>query len=155
MEETKMAMKGKTRIWIGMVLLFISGIAIGFFGAGTLMRKNVRRFVDKGPAHMNARVVRHAIRGMELSEEQRAEIDSIVEDTTPELRRLSTSFADSLETVATGQFDRIRAVLDEEQVKVLEERMQRFRDRFRRQRGERHGRRPGGRRHNDDPTPGG
>jgi Spy/CpxP family protein refolding chaperone len=150
-----MVMKGKTRIWIGMALIFISGIAIGFFGAGAMMRKNVRRFMQKGPAHMNARVVRHAIRGMELTDAQRAEIDSIMTETTPELRRLSTSFADSLETVATGQFDRIKAVLDEEQVKVLEERIQRFRDRFRRHREGRHDRRPGGRRRHDDPPPGG
>jgi hypothetical protein len=140
-----MMMKGKTRIWIGMVLLFISGIAVGFFGAGMIIRKNVRRFVEKGPAHMNARVVRHAIRGMDLTEAQLAEIDSIVEETTPEMKRLSGEFGDSLETLATTQFDRIKAVLDEEQGMILQKRMVEIRDRIRSRRGVPRGRRPGAR----------
>ena len=153
-------MKGKTRIWIGMVLLFISGLAIGFFGAGMMMRKNVRRFVDKGPSHMNERIVRHALRGIELTGDQRAAIDGIIDETTPELRRISTAFGDALETIARDQFDRIRAVLDDQQVMVLEERMERIQARFDKQREGWRGRRPGGRRgrHDDpppDPPPGG
>ena len=149
-----MTMKSRTRIWIGMVLLFISGLAIGFFGAGMTMRKNVRRFVDKGPAHMNERIVRRALRDMDLTDEQRATIEAIVEETTPELRRLSDSFGDSLKSIATAQFDSIKTVLDEDQVEVLEERMKRMRERFDRQRDGRRGHRPGGRRgRHDDPPP--
>ena len=128
-------MKGKTRIWIGMVLLFISGVAVGFFGSGLVIRKHVRDFVQRGPAHMNARVVGHAIRGMELTGEQRAQIEAIVEETAPEMKRMSSEFGDSLETLATAQFERIKAVLDEEQVKVLEKRMEEIRKRMRGRRG--------------------
>ena len=144
-------MKGKTRIWIGMVLLFISGVAVGFFGSGLVIRKHVRDFVQRGPAHMNARIVGHAIRGMELTGEQRAQIDKIVEETTPEMRRVSSEFSDSLETLATAQFEAIKAVLDEEQVKVLEKRIEEVRDRMKK-RGGRPGRRSGGRdRRGEDP----
>lgn len=136
-------MKGKTRIWIGMVLLFISGIAVGFFGSGLVIKKHVREFVQKGPAHMNARVVGRAIRGMDLTDEQRAEIEAIVENTTPEMRRLSTEFGDSLETLATTQFESIKALLDEEQGKVLEQRMEEIRKRMGKRRGGRRGHRPG------------
>ena len=147
-------MKGKTRIWIGMVLLFISGIAVGFFGSGLVIRKHVREFVQKGPAHMNARVVGRAIHGMDLTDEQRAKIDAIVEETTPEMSRLSTEFGDSLETIATVQFDSIKTVLDEDQVKVLEERIVEIRKRMMRRGGKRGGR-PGRRDHrgNDPPPP--
>lgn len=146
-------MKGKTRIWIGMVLLFISGIAVGFFGSGLVIRKQVREFVQKGPAHMNSRVVRRAIHGMDLTDEQRAKIDAIVEEATPEMSRLSTEFGDSLETLATVQFDSIKTVLNEDQVKVLEERIIEIRKRMMRRGGKRGGR-PGRRdRHGEDPPP--
>ena len=147
-------MKGKTRIWIGMILLFISGVAVGFFGSGLIIRKHVREFVQKGPAHMNARVVGHAIRGMELTDEQRAKIDAIVEETTPEMRRMSTEFGDSLETLATAQFESIKALLDEEQVKVLEQRMEEIRKRLGKRRSGRRGRGPGRGNHHEDPGSG-
>ena len=147
-------MKGKTRIWIGMILLFISGVAVGFFGSGLVIRKHVREFVRKGPAHMNARVVGHAIQGMELTDEQRAKIETIVADATPEMKRLSTEFGDSLETLATAQFDSIKALLDEEQVKVLDQRMEEIRERMGKRRSGRHGRMPGRRDRTGDDPPG-
>jgi hypothetical protein len=149
-------MTGKTRIWIGMILLFISGVAVGFFGSGLVIRRHVREFVERGPVHMNARIVGRALEGMDLSDEQRSEIDSIIGETSPVLRRLSIEFGDSLETVATEQFDKIKAVLDEDQVKILEDRIQKIRARFRRdRRGHPRGRRPGVREHPQDDKPGG
>ncbi len=146
-----MTMQGKTRIWIGMVLLFLSGIAVGFFGSGLIIRKHVKEFIERGPAHMNARVVHHALRGMDLTDEQHTEVDRIIEETMPEMNRLSSEFGDSLETAATRQFDRIKALLDEEQVKVLEERMEEIREMMKKRRSGRRGRGPGrGKRHEDD-----
>lgn len=145
-----MTMQGKTRIWIGMVLLFLSGIAVGFFGSGLIIRKHVREFVERGPAHMNARVVHHALRGMELTDEQRTEVDMIIEGTMPEINRLSSEFGDSIETVAARQFDSIKALLDEEQVKVLEKRMEGIREMMKKRRSGRRGHGPGrGSRHED------
>ena len=146
-------MKGKTRIWIGMVLLFISGIAVGFFGSGLVMRKHVREFVQKGPSHMNARIVGRAIRGMDLTDEQRAKIDAIVEEASPEMRRLSSEFGDSLETLATTQFDNIKALLDEEQAKILEQRMEEIRKRIGKRRDGRGGRHNKRDRQEDPPPP--
>jgi hypothetical protein len=144
-------MQGKTRIWIGMVLLFLSGIAVGFFGSGLIIRKHVREFVERGPAHMNARVVHHALRGMDLTDEQRTEVERIIEETMPEMNRLSSEFGDSLETVAARQFNSIKTLLDEEQVKVLEERMEEIREMMKKRRSGRRGQRPGrGKRHEDD-----
>ena len=138
-----MTMQGKTRIWIGMVLLFISGIAVGFFGSGIIIKKHVREFVERGPAHMNARVVHHALRGMELTDEQRIAVDDIIEETMPEMNRLSSEFGDSIETLASKQFDNIKILLDEEQVKVLEERMEEIRETMKKRRSGRRGRGPG------------
>jgi len=146
-----LTMQGKTRIWIGMVLLFISGIAVGFFGSGIIIKKHVREFVERGPAHMNARVVHHALRGMELTDEQRIAVDDIIEETMPEMNRLSSEFGDSIETLASKQFDNIKILLDEEQVKVLEERMEEIRETMKKRRSGRRGRGPGrGKRHEDD-----
>ena len=145
-----MKMQGKTRIWIGMVLLFLSGIAVGFFGSGMIIRKHVREFVERGPAHMNARVVHHALRGMELTDEQRAVVDSIIEETMPEMNRLSSEFGDSIETLASKQFDSIKALLDEEQVKVLEQRMEEIRETMKKRRSGRRGRGPGRGTHHED-----
>ncbi len=143
-------MKGRTRIWIGMVLLFLSGIAVGFFGSGMIIRKHVREFVERGPAHMNARVVHHALRGMDLTDEQRTSVDDIIEKTMPEMDRLSSEFGDSIETVAARQFDSIKALLDKEQVKVLEERMEEIREAMKKRRSGRRGHGPGrGNRHED------
>jgi len=145
-----MTMQGKTRIWIGMVLLFLSGLAIGFFGSGMIIRKHVREFVERGPAHMNARVVHHALRGMELTDEQRSAVDGIIEETMPEMNRLSSEFGDSIETAAGRQFDSIKALLDEQQVKVLEERMEEIRAMMKKRRSGRRGRGPGRGSHHED-----
>jgi hypothetical protein len=91
---------------------------------------------------MNSRIVRRALRDMDLTEDQRAEIDRIVDKTTPEMRKLSIAFGDTLETLATDQFDSIKAVLDEEQAEVLDKRIEEFRARMRR-RGGRRGHGPG------------
>lgn len=150
-----MTMQGKTRIWIGMVLLFLSGIAVGFFGSGLIIRKHVKEFIERGPAHMNARVVHHALRGMDLTDEQRTEVDRIIEETMPEMNRMSSEFGDSLETVAARQFERIKALLNEEQVKVLEERMEEIREMMKKRRSGRRGRGPGrGSRHEDERSDG-
>ncbi len=124
-------MKGKTRIWIGMTLLFVSGIAVGFFGSGLLIKKHVREFVERGPAHMNARTVHRIIGDMDLTDSQRAEIDSIVARTTPEMRELSDDFRGSMDALVTSQFDSIKAVLGEEKTVILEKRIEEIRDRMR------------------------
>ena len=145
-----MTMQGKTRIWIGMVLLFLSGIAVGFFGSGMIIRKHVREFVERGPAHMNARVVHHALRGMELTDEQRISVDIIIDETMPVMNRLSSEFGDSISAVAARQFDSIKVLLDEEQGKVLEKRMEKIREMMGKRRSGRRGHGPGrGSRHED------
>jgi len=145
-----LTMQGKTRIWIGMVLLFLSGIAVGFFGSGMIIRKHVREFVERGPAQMNARVVHHALRGMDLTDEQRISVDIIIDETMPVMNRLSFEFGDSISTVAARQFDSIKVLLDEEQVKVLEKRMEEIREMMSKRRSGRRGHGPGrGIRHKD------
>jgi hypothetical protein len=147
-------MKGKTRIWIGMVLLFISGVAVGFVGSGLVLRKQVREFVERGPAHMNARIVNRALRDMDLTDEQRSEIDRIVEETSPEMRRFTIEFGDSIESMATAQFESIKAVLDEEQGRILDRRIEEIRERMKRRMG-RPGHRPGRGDHRREDRPGG
>jgi len=149
-------MKGKTRIWIGVVLLFISGMAVGFFGSGLLIKRQVREFVDRGPAHVNSRIVYRLLEDMDITEAQRAEIDSIVARTTPRMRRLSTEFADSMETLVTSQFDGIKAVLGDDKASILEKRIEENRDRIKRGRGgPPHGHRPDRRVYDRDDRPGG
>jgi hypothetical protein len=135
-------MKSKTRIWTGMIIIFLSGIAVGFAGSGFILKRHVREFVARGPAHMNSRIVGHALRGMELSEDQRAEIDGIVRETTPEMRKLSEEFGDTLETLASDQFERIKSVLSEDQGRILEKRMEHIRSRVERARSGPRRRRP-------------
>jgi hypothetical protein len=151
-----MTMKGKTRIWIGMALLFISGIAVGFFGSGLIIKRHVREFVDRGPAFVNARIVDRLLEDMDITDDQRTEIDSIVERTTPRMKRLATEFGDSMEALVTSQLDSIKTVLGDEKAAVFEKRIEENRERTRRGRGgPRRGHRPDGRVHDPDDIPGG
>jgi len=149
-------MKGKTRIWTGMALLFIGGMAVGFFGASYLIRKQVREFVVRGPGGMSSRVADHALEDIDLSEEQRNRIDEIMADVRPRMRELSDRFGESVRDLTEEQFERIRAVLDEEQVTAFDSRideMERRMDMIRDRRGRRLGRPPHGRRGHGEERP--
>lgn len=142
-------MKGKTRIWIAMALLFASGVAVGFFGSGLLLRHRVSEFVGRGPSGMHARVVHRVMRDLDLTPGQRDEIDRILDETEPILREHAERFGDTMERTLDEQHDRIKAVLDEGQREIFDRRMEELQRRFEQMRDRR--RPPRG--HRGDPPP--
>jgi len=123
-------MQGKTRIWIAMVLLFVSGIAVGFFGSNLLLRRQVNEFVGRGPSGMHTRVVQRALRDLELTPEQRREIDLIIEETEPKLHLLGDELHRTMDSTLNEQHERIKAVLTDEQRADFERRLEEMRRRF-------------------------
>lgn len=136
-------MQGKTRITIGMVLLFLSGIAVGFFGSGLVLRQQVQKFVGRGPAAMPGRLVQQALRDIDLSPEQREQVEAILAETEPELRRIAFEYGTMMRQAADEQFERIRTVLRDDQLGEFEQSLVEIRRRFEKMRGGHHRRRPG------------
>lgn len=142
-------MEGKTRIWLAMALLFVSGVAVGFFGSGLLLRHRINEFVGRGPSAMHSRLVHRALHGLDLTAEQRAEIDRILGESEPMLRDHAEQFRSTMDDALVEQHDRIKAVLTDEQriefERRLEEARRRFEDMRDRRRPHREDRREGSR----------
>lgn len=122
-------MRGKARIWIAMALLFASGAAVGFFGSGLLLRQRVNAFVGRGPSGMHERIVGRALRDIELSPGQRREIDLILDETGPKLRALGEECRAAMDRTLEEQYERINAVLTDEQRPEFERRLDEMRRR--------------------------
>jgi hypothetical protein len=123
-------MQGKTRIWLGMVLLFLAGAAVGFTTSGLVMRRHFRGIMRGGMRGMNARIIRDITRDLELTGDQRRQIMMIVEETTPVMDQMGKDFRNSMEEVSREQIERIKALLDDEQKRAVDERMEKIRKRI-------------------------
>ncbi|MDD3643103.1 MAG: hypothetical protein PHQ19_06550 [Candidatus Krumholzibacteria bacterium] len=146
-------MQGKKRIWIAMSLLFVSGVAVGFFGTGLVLRRQVNEFVGRSPAGMHSRVVHRALKDLDLTADQRRDIDLIIEETDPKLRRLAEGMRETMDSTLAEQHDRIKTILTGEQRAEFERRLEEMRRRFEQMRDRRppHGHRTrGGFREQDD-----
>jgi len=146
-------MQGKTRMWIAMVLLFASGVAVGFFGSGLLLRQRINEFVGRGPSGMHTRVVQRALRDLDLSLDQRRQIDMILDETEPRMRMLGDEFRTEIDRALDEQHERIKAVLTEQQRADFERRLEEMRQRFERMRERDHRSRRGPERRGDPPPP--
>lgn len=131
------------KVWSGLAMIFISGVVLGAIVSSIIIRHNVRGFIGRGPQGAQVRIVMETIRGMELDDRQREEIDRIMEKYRPDMQEISSEFGDRMEEVSEKQFADIKSVLSDEQKDIFEERAQQLRERFK---NLRHGRRDGRRR---------
>ncbi|MBD3180454.1 MAG: hypothetical protein GF417_13275 [Candidatus Latescibacteria bacterium] len=124
-------MKRKNRIWIGFLLIFLFGAAVGIAGTAFFVRSHIHSFIKGGPPSVNSRIIRRILHDIEMNESQRKEIDRIMREFEPEIEELSSNFGRSMREVTDRQIERIKEVLSPGQRDIVEERFKRLKEHFR------------------------
>ena len=120
---------GKLKLWLGVILLFVSGLVIGSLITGHYFRAHFIRFAHGGPGKVNEHIVARLTRELRLSDEQREQIEQIRLEADARLREIDDQFRPQIESVIDQQHDDIMAVLDEDQKRTLNERFEEMRER--------------------------
>ncbi len=110
------------KVWFGIVLIFLSGTVIGVLGSTFVIRKHVIGFMQGGPPRANRRVITEVTRDLDLSDGQRAQIDSIINENHSKIEKISGDFRDTMDGFFESQSSQIKQILTEEQQKDFEER---------------------------------
>lgn len=141
------------KVWSGLILIFISGAAVGSVASTFVMKHRVMGFIRGGPPHAHRRIIREVTEGIDLTDEQRRKIDLILDESIPEMEKLSEEFGKTMEFQTERQMEKIREILTDDQRIAFNENLGELKERFRSMRGRR---RPGGRsggRHGDHREP--
>jgi hypothetical protein len=118
-------------MWISILLLFFSGVAVGAAGTGYYIRNHIiRKFVRGGPANPSKRIIYRLTRDMDLTDSQRGRIDKIIEKMSPEFEVIAENFSESIKEIADREIGMIKEVLTEEQRPVFDKRFEEFKKRM-------------------------
>jgi len=122
------------KVWSGLILIFVSGAVVGSIVSALLIRQRVEGFTKRGPHMANRMIVHEIISEMELSPALRDSIDAILEADRPEMEKLGARFGRSLEEFTGRQFEKIKAVLSDDEKEIFDARAAELRERFERMR---------------------
>ncbi len=112
----------KFRVWLGIALIFLSGIVIGTLGSTFFIRKQMIGFMEGGPPRANRRIIMDITRGLDLSVRQNAQIDSILNENHLNIEKIAGEFHDTMESFLEKQSSQIKQVLTEEQQQEFDRR---------------------------------
>ncbi len=109
------------KIWIGLTVLFLSGVCVGVFGTWILTERRILDSVvhDRFPNHQA--VTRRLARELDLDESQRRHVEKVVLQTQEELRALRERFRPERRRIMERSLEAMKQALSPEQQKKLEE----------------------------------
>lgn len=129
----------RAKMIAGVLLVFLTGAALGGLGTRIYMERRIRGLVHEGPpAKLVPRFIGRMLQELDLSPERRAEVEAIARELQTELIELRGKYRPELEVILSEHLDRIREKLTPEE----QARMDEFRERRKWRRG-RHGGPPG------------
>lgn len=124
-------MRGK--IWLGAVLLFLSGTVIGALGAGLYVKHTLDRVLrGDGKAVVNL-VMGKLSRDLGLTSQERARARPIVEEASRELLRLRVSLRPQVDAILDRAVSRVQEQLPPERHQRLQRLYENFKARRLRQ----------------------
>ena len=129
-KETKRM--SKTKLWIGIVSVFLLGAIIGGLVTTTLIRHHVLRLRRHGPPRMHSLIENRLTKDLDLTDEQRASIREILDEFEPRFHGFDRDIRMEIDAIRDEMNERIREVLTPEQRAKFDENLERMRSRFRR-----------------------
>jgi len=105
----------RLKVSIGVLLIFILGTLAGSLGTGLYIKHRIGAFVSGGPPPLMHLLMRRMSHQLNLTKEQEAEIDKIVEQTHKEISAFRERYDPEFEKIIDKSFASIRETLDEEQ----------------------------------------
>lgn len=121
------------KVWLGVALIFVSGVVVGGVGTGLYIQKRAREGIQGWHAGELRPHMRRALRDLELSGEQESRLKEIMRGTRRTLRDLRRQNGPASEQVMNEALDTFRQELRPDQLGAfdrLRERAQKRRERF-------------------------
>lgn len=109
------------KIWLGLGVVFISGLGIGVAGTMFGVHHHIRSLVEGGPAAFNRMVTSHISSQLDLTEEQENMMYEIVTKTHEELWNFKTQHDDKIAEIIQNGFDEMNAHLSPDKQQALKE----------------------------------
>jgi hypothetical protein len=110
----------KWKIWVGLLVLFVSGVLIGTVGTRMYVRHKISHMYTKERPVIRDVFFRRLTRQLDLSEEQRQEIERIASSAAEEFHALRRQHRDEAEAILDEAVKEMRKYLSPEQQEQLE-----------------------------------
>lgn len=108
------------KVWTGVIILFLSGAAVGGLTTGLVIRHNIHRFVRGGPRNIHERIVERMFRDIDLSAGQQEAVDNCISISMDEFKLYAKEARAMRDSVVARQHAAIRAILTPAQEAVFE-----------------------------------
>ena len=111
----------KTKIWLALVIVFLSGLIIGFFAGQQFEHHHIHRLMSRGPEHFEQELMTRLTKGLALSEAQvplvREKVKTVAQASGQSCREQKTIMRERM----TNLLKDIRPLLGENQQRALDE----------------------------------
>jgi len=124
----------KWKIWLGLVILFLSGVLVGGFGTRLYVRHRIANVLTGDRPMFRNLFLRHITRELDLTPEQQEQIERIAEGTAEDLHLLHRQHRSAVEAIFDQAVSDMKVYLSPDQQKQLDavrEKMKAFRRRHR------------------------
>jgi hypothetical protein len=119
----------KWKIWLGLVVLFLSGVVVGGVGTGLYAKHQISQFFSGQRPVFKRVFVRRLVHGLDLSKDQRQQIDLVGEHAETqflELRQESRGEVQAILDRAITEMKKHLSPLQRERLDENDERMKRL-----------------------------
>ena len=121
----------KTKLSIGVFLVFLVGVLAGSLGMGMYLKHQMKRFEPGGhpPPVRHGFIMKRLSRELDLTDAQRVEIEKIVKDSEARFFAIRNQFMPEIEEIADRSFAAIKEKLNADQQIKLERIQKKIRNR--------------------------
>jgi hypothetical protein len=121
--------KNKIKIIAGICIVFLLGVLVGSVGTGLYAAHKISKFAKGEVPVRRAMVMKKLSAKLDLTPQQRPEVEKIVDQAMTELREFRQKHRPEAEKIFDHHFALIREKLDEEQKQKLDRLREKFKKR--------------------------
>lgn len=120
--------KMKIKVVAGVLVIFFAGMVLGALGTTAFIFHKMRQFADGSANTRHIWFMRRLARQLDLTEEQKAEVQHILTDSDQEIQQLVRHSLIEFSDIMERQKEELKTVLTPEQQQKLERNFQRIRN---------------------------
>jgi len=113
-------MQTRTKMWIALTIVFVSGIVIGFFGGQMYVRWHVLAMLHRGPAGLRESIVLRVTHRLHSRGDQMATIEEAIQRATQDVDQLKHEHIAAFSARMKQALSEMRPSLTAEQQQVLD-----------------------------------
>jgi hypothetical protein len=122
------AMK-RWRLWVGLIVLFVSGVLIGFWGGGYAQKRIIVQRLEAQPGERGRLIMQRLTGWLDLSEEQQRKIAPLVKQAQTELEAEWAQYLPKVRQIRQESTDEIRKLLTPKQREKYDRYLERQKER--------------------------